>query len=114
MNLGKKLLKTRDNILGSTIEAFNPKGPGEWITEGQKLLQTHGVAWLEDSVAQHVAETGVTPQLREMLEAAATIVAEKALKIDAKVRLGVHHKSISINQLLEEYTQTFMDKSSRR
>lgn len=36
----EKMLKTRDNKLTSTIEQFNPRRLGKWITSVQKLKQT--------------------------------------------------------------------------
>lgn len=110
----KKMLKIRENFLASEIDGYNPKRPGEWITSVRKLLQTHGISWLEDNEEQQLEEPGVTPELRDMLDAAVTLVAEKTLPIDAKVRLGVHHKSYSINQLLEEFTVKLIDRSGTR
>lgn len=46
-----------------------------------------------------------------MLDATVKLVSEKALTIDAKIRLGIHQKSVPINQLFEEYTDTFMNRS---
>lgn len=60
---------------------------------------------------QELDETGVTPALRDMLDASVTLVAEKALTIDAKVHLKVQHKSFPISQLLEKYTEVLMDQS---
>lgn len=88
----KKLLKIRDNVLASTVESYNPRRPGEWIASVQKLLNTHGFVWLEDSGEEQLTEPDVTPQLRAMLDSAVTLMAEKASTIDAKVGLGVHHK----------------------
>lgn len=108
----KKMLKVRENILFSTIEPFNAKRPGEWITSVQKRLQTHRLVWLEESEEDQLTEPGITHKVHEMLDSAVTLVAEKAVTLDAKVLLGVHHKSYHIAQLLEEYTDVYMDKSA--
>lgn len=95
------MLKIHENILVSTIDLFNPIRTGESITSVQKLLQTAHEACLGDSEEQQLMGPGVTPQLREMLDLVVTLIVEKALTIDGKVRLGVHHKSFPINQLSE-------------
>lgn len=65
-------------------------------------------------MAQKVAEQVVTEQPREILDAEVTLVTEKELTIDANVSLEVHHNSIPIKQLLEQYTEKFMDQSRTR
>lgn len=80
----------------------------------QKLLKTHGVTWFEDSEEQQLDEPGVTPQIRDIMDALATIVAGKTLPIDAKVRIGIQNKSYPLNQLLEEFTDTLMKSTTTR
>lgn len=69
---------------------------------------------MEENKEQLLDEHGVIPELRDMLDFVVTPVTEMALTFDAKVRLEVHHKSYSIKQLLEEFTDKFMDRSSTR
>lgn len=49
-----------------------------------------------------------------MLDSAVTLVAEKALKINSKDRLGVKHKLFPIAQLFEEFKGVFMERYSTR
>lgn len=76
----------------------------------KNMLQTHGINWIEDKKEQQLEETGVKPELRDMLDSTVTLLAEKALQIDATVRSVVHHKSYPMNQLQEECTETFIDR----
>lgn len=110
----KKMLKDRDNILASEVKTFNAKRPDKWITSVQKLLQTNGLLWMEDSKEEKLNKPGITLKLREMLDAAVPLVAKKALTLDTKVRLGVHCKFYPIAQLLEEHTDVYMGRASTR
>lgn len=99
---GKDAIKNQrqhDGVNGTTVQCQTTR---EWITSVQKFLQTHGAVWMEDSKEEQLSEPEMTPKLRDMLDSSVKLVPENDLTIEAKVRVGVHHKSFPIDWLLEE------------
>lgn len=78
---------------------------------GTKTPTPNGIEWLKD---KDLREPGITDEIRGMLDAAVTWVAEDALPIEVKVRLGVYSKQMTTAQLLEEFDKKYIDRSETR
>lgn len=66
------------------MEKFNPKRPGDWITALQKLLKTYRLEYVKDEdIPEKVSARGINQKMRDSLDTALSVTAEKSLTAGA-------------------------------